>query len=103
MDLAKSWDVSDDGRQWIFHLRNDIYWSDGIPLTAGDFEFAWKRNLHPDRRRNPAKLLYDVTCAESYHQGRHSDPSLIGIKALDERTLEITLESGSAYFLYLLA
>jgi oligopeptide transport system substrate-binding protein len=102
-DLATSWEISEEGRRWLFHLRDDVNWSDGVPITAGDFEFAWKRNLLPNRGRNPAQLLYDVIGAESYHQGRNTDPSSIGVKALDERTFEIRLEKGSAYFLYILA
>ena len=45
--LAKNWDISDDGREYTFHLRPDLKWSNGEPLTAYDFEYAWKRVLDP--------------------------------------------------------
>jgi ABC-type oligopeptide transport system substrate-binding subunit/class 3 adenylate cyclase len=101
--LAESWEISDDGGRIVFHLRDQLYWSDGNPLTANDVEFAWKRNLRPEMFRNPAELLYVVKGAENYHRGDTSDPDTIKVHAVDERTLEVEIEKGCGYFLYIMA
>ncbi len=102
-NVARSWEVLDRGRRYIFHLRDDVYWSDGRPVTAADFEFAWKRVLHPESGHYPAELLFDIRAAEDYYEGRITDPDLIGIQTVDDRTLHIELEGPAGYFLHLLA
>ena len=49
--MARSWEILDGGRTYVFHLREGVFWSDGVPVTAHDFEYAWKRVLNPDTQR----------------------------------------------------
>jgi ABC-type oligopeptide transport system substrate-binding subunit/class 3 adenylate cyclase len=100
-DLARSWEVLADGRQVRFQLRDGLCWSDGVPLTAADFEFAWKRALDPRTAAPNALLLYDLKGARDYHQGR-SGPETVGVRALDDHTLLVELEEPIGYFLHLL-
>jgi oligopeptide transport system substrate-binding protein len=100
-DVASSWDVLDDGTRYIFHLRDDVTWSDGHPVTAIDFEYAFKRVLSPDdagRSGAMARTLYDIRGAEAYHSGRVATADAVGVRAVDGLTLEITLEAPSGYF-----
>lgn len=102
-DVAKSWEVLEGGRKYIFHLREDVYWTDGVKLTAGDFEFAWKFSLDPARRWRPVILRYDIKGAKAYYEGEITDPNLVGVRALDDFTLSVDLEGPTSYFPYLLA
>jgi ABC-type oligopeptide transport system substrate-binding subunit/class 3 adenylate cyclase len=101
-DVAASWELSDGGREYTFHLRDDARWSDGVPVTAQDFEYAWKRVLDPVSGSRAASLLYDVEGARDFNRGLVSDPDGVGIRALDELTLEVQLEGPTGYFLHLL-
>jgi ABC-type oligopeptide transport system substrate-binding subunit/DNA-binding SARP family transcriptional activator len=101
-DLARKWEILEGGRTYLFHLRDDARWSDGRPVTAGDFGYAWKRALDPATRAPDALLLYDVRGAKAYHQGEMSDPDAVGVRALDEGTLVVELEGPSGHFLHLL-
>jgi ABC-type oligopeptide transport system substrate-binding subunit len=101
-DVARSWDVLEGGRKYVFHLRDDVRWSDGIPVTARDFEYAWKRVLDPATVAPTAYLLYDIRGARAFHRGDTSDPDQIGVQAVDERTLTVELERPTGYFLQLL-
>jgi len=101
-DVAHSWEVLDGGRKYVFHIRDDVRWSDGVPVTAGDFEYAWKRVLDPASGSRSANLLYDVQGARAYHQGEVADPDQVGVRALDEVTLVVELEGPTGYFPYLL-
>jgi ABC-type oligopeptide transport system substrate-binding subunit len=102
-DVARSWEVLEGGRRYLFHLRDDVRWSDGAPVTAGDFEYAWKRALDPATGSPVASLLYDVKGARAFHRGDASDPDRVGVRALDEVTLVVELEGPTGYFLQLLA
>lgn len=102
-DIARSWEISEGGRQYIFHLREDVFWTDGVPVTAGDFEYTWKRILDPASGSPNAGLLYDIKGAGAFHQGEESDSGSIGVQAPDDRTLLIELERPTGYFLSLLA
>jgi|GEM_PF-374546 len=102
-DCAASWEVLDDGLRYIFHLRDDIRWSDGVAVSAQDFEFAWKRVLAPESDSPLAGLLYPIKGALPFHSGQVTDPTSLGVRALDEHTLEATLEQPTSYFLYLAA
>jgi ABC-type oligopeptide transport system substrate-binding subunit len=102
-DVAQGWDTLDGGRKYLFHLRDDICWSDGVPVTAGDFEFAWKRVLDPATGSPYASSLYDIKGARAFHQGETLDPGSVGIQARDKLTLVVELESPVAYFLQLAA
>jgi ABC-type oligopeptide transport system substrate-binding subunit/class 3 adenylate cyclase len=102
-DLAQSWRVLKGGKQYVFRLREDVLWSDGRPVTAGDFEYAWKRVLDPAHMMPLASLLDDIKGARDFRQGKVSDPGSVGVKALDEVTLVVDLEGPTGYFLHLLA
>jgi ABC-type oligopeptide transport system substrate-binding subunit/class 3 adenylate cyclase len=102
-DVARTWEVCEGGRKYVFHLRDDVRWSDGAPVTAGDFEYAWKRVLHPATGSPNVSLLYDIKGARVFHQGELSDLDQVGLRALDELTLVVELEEPTAYFLHLLA
>ncbi len=102
-NLARSWDVLESGRRYIFYLREDALWSDGKPVTAYDFEFAWKRALTPSSLSYPAILLFDVIGAEDYYHGLASDPDQVGVRATDEHSLMVDLVDPVGYFLQILA
>ena len=102
-DIAKSWEISEGGQKYVFHLRKDVRWSDGVPVTAGDFEYAWKRTLNPAIGSPNATLLYDIKGARAFHQGEGFDPANLGVQALDDYTLMVELEGPTGYFLSLLA
>jgi len=102
-DVAQSWEVLESGKRYVFHLREDMLWSDGRPVTAGDFEYAWKRVLDPIVGMPLASLLDDIKGARAFRQGQVSDPDSVGVKALDDVTLAVDLEGPTGYFLHLLA
>lgn len=103
-DVARSWDVLEGGKKYIFHLRQDVRWSDGTAVTAGDFEYAWKRVLDPATGAMfAAILLHDIRGARSYHRGETTDADSIGVRAINDTTLEVELEVPAAYFIQLLA
>ncbi len=99
--VAERWEKSDDNRRFRFHLRPDARWSDGRPVTAGDFEYAWKRALSPRTASRAAGTLYALKNAEAYRLGKLSDPTLVGVRATDDRTLDVELERPTPYFLEL--
>ena len=101
-DGAQSWEISEGGRRYLFRLHDDIIWSDGVPLTAGDFEFAWKRVLDPAIESPLASLLYDVAGARAFHEGRCRKEE-VAVRAIDELTLEVDLEAPAGHFLQILA
>lgn len=97
--LAESWQISDDGKTYTFKLREGIKWTDGKPLRSKDFEYSWKRLLDPKTAADYAYFLYDVTGAEEFNNGKITDPGSIGIKSIDDNTLEVTLKRPASYFL----
>ncbi|MGD2158128.1 MAG: ABC transporter substrate-binding protein, partial [Anaerolineales bacterium] len=101
-DAAQRWEVLDGGRRYIFHLREDATWSDGVPVTAEDFEFAWKRVLDPASGADAEVINYfqHIKNALPFHEGKLSDSSAVGIHSRDDFTLEIELENPSGTFLY---
>jgi oligopeptide transport system substrate-binding protein len=99
---AEKWDISPDGLKYVFYLRANAKWSNGDPVTANDFEFAWKRALNPDFASENAYMLFPIKNAQAYSE-RKLGSDAVGIKALNEHTLEITLEKPTAYFLSLTA
>jgi oligopeptide transport system substrate-binding protein len=98
---AESWDVSPDGKRYVFHLRKDAKWSDGKPLLADDFKYSWIRLLTPGTAGPYAFFLYDVVNALDYNKGKIKDPNLVGISCPDEHTLEVHLQKPAAYFVNL--
>lgn len=94
---AASWDVSPDGLTYTFHLRPGLQWSDGTPLTAGDFVFAWRRALDPAFAAEYAYLLYPLKNAAAFNAGTLTDPAQLGFVATDDHTLRLTLERPTPY------
>jgi ABC-type oligopeptide transport system substrate-binding subunit len=101
--VAQTWEVLDGGRRYYFHLRADGRWSDGTPVTAGDFACAWLRVLDPRLGSPSASLLYDIQGARAWHRDELADPGGVGIRAVDEGTLVVELEEPVSYFPHLLA
>jgi len=100
--VAKSWDISADGKHYVFHLRKDAKWSDGKPVTAKNFEYAWKRALAPETASDYAYQLYYLKNGEAYN-GSKVAADQVGVKAVDDYTLNVDLENSTPYFLSLLA
>ncbi|MEK9199944.1 peptide ABC transporter substrate-binding protein [Lysinibacillus halotolerans] len=98
---AEKIDVSDDQLTYTFTLK-DAKWSNGDPVTAEDFEYAWKFALDPKNASEYASILYPIKGAQAYNLGEGSVEDL-GIKVVDEKTLEVTLENPTPYFLELTA
>ena len=94
---AERWDVSPDGLQYTFHLRPNLQWSNGEPLTATDFLLAWQRTLAPALGAEYAYLLFPVKNAAAFNAGRLTDPAALGFAAPDARTLVITLERPTPF------
>ena len=96
--IAKDWEVSSDGLRYRFYLRGDVFWTDGVRVTAHDFEYAWKRLLNPATASEYAYFLYDVVNAAEYNSGVVKDPALVGVRALDDHTLWVDLKRPAVYF-----
>ncbi len=99
--LAKSMKVSKDHKVYTVKLR-DAKWSNGDPVTAGDFEYEWKRVLDPKTGSPFAFYLYYLKGAEDYNKGKGSADN-VGVKAVDDKTLKIELKSPTGFFKKLLA
>ncbi|GAA0798768.1 peptide ABC transporter substrate-binding protein [Faecalicatena orotica] len=98
---AESYEVNDDSTVWTFHLRKDAGWSDGTPVTADDFINTMVRSLDPKSGNGYANYLYPIKNAEAIYNGE-ADADSLGVKAVDDNTLEFTLEKPCVYFLDLL-
>ncbi|HMA10340.1 MAG TPA: peptide ABC transporter substrate-binding protein [Steroidobacteraceae bacterium] len=99
--VASGWDVSDQGLTWRFHLRPEARWSNGDPVRARDFVYAWRRIMDPATGSVNRAQLTPIAGAEAIQAG--SEPlTALGVRALDDRTLEVRLASPTPYFLYLL-
>ncbi|MFZ4681120.1 MAG: peptide ABC transporter substrate-binding protein [Terrimicrobiaceae bacterium] len=101
--MAESWTISDDKKTYTFTLRADARWSDGRPLTPHDFVASWKRTLLPETAASYNYQLFPVKNAAAFADGKITDFTKVGVKALDDRTLEVTLENPTPYFLDLCA
>ncbi len=98
---AESWTISDDGTVYTFKLRGDAVWSNGDPVTAEDFVYSFRRLEDPATGAEYASMLYVVKNGEEVNTGA-AKPEEIGVKAVDEKTLEVTLKSPTPYFLEML-
>lgn len=127
--VAESWKLSDDGLTWTFHLRDDSRWSNGDPVTAGDFVYSWRRALMPGTAADYSNFFHAIDGAKEFFEWRVArikeytesenkspeaarallDESLarfdetVGLEAVDEKTLRVTLEKPLTYFLDLCA
>ncbi len=97
--VAQSWELSADARTYTFHLRDDARWSNGDPVTAHDFAYAWRRILSPALGADYAYLLHCIEGAQAFNNGELSDFGEVGVNVLDDRTLQVTLENPTPYFL----
>ncbi|MDM5188121.1 peptide ABC transporter substrate-binding protein [Bacillus sp. DX4.1] len=100
--VAKSFDKSEDGKTYTFHLRKDAKWSNGDAVTAHDFVYAWRRAVNPNTTSQYAYMLFHMKNAEEINKGALPIDQL-GVKAVDDDTLEIQLEQPIPYLLHLLA
>jgi oligopeptide transport system substrate-binding protein len=100
--VASSWESSTDGRSWIFHLRPEARWSNGAPVTAADFVYAWRREVDPKTGAQNAEGLAPIENALDIATGR-KPPASLGVAALDARTLRVQLNTPTPYLLDLLA
>ncbi len=100
--VAEKWEVSDDGKIYTFHLRQDARWSNGDSVTAGDFVYAWRRLVDPNTASDYAFMLDIVANGEQIRKGEEKDFSKLGVVAVDDRTLQVTLNNATPYFLGLL-
>ena len=107
-ELATEWTVSDDGLVWTFKMRKDAVWvhydpatkkfTKQRPVTAHDVEYGVKRTLNPETASDYAYVLYIIKNAEAYNSGEITDPAEVGVKALDDWTVQFTLEQPAGYF-----
>jgi len=97
--LAERWEISDDGLRYIFHLREGLTWSDGTPLTARDVEFGIKRVLDPERPGSSVAIYFVLEQGEETYLGTNTDWDAVGVRALDDRTVEFRLIAPAPYFL----
>ena len=103
-DLAESWDISDDGLVYTFHIRDGVNWSNGTPVTANDFVYGWKRLDDPDLASEYAFILetIGVKNAGPAYRGEVSMDEL-GVEATDDKTFVVTLEQPCGFLLGLMA
>ena len=93
---AETVDISDDKLVYTFHLREDATWSNGDPVVATDYEFAWQQALNPEVASDYAYMLYFIHNAEPYFNGE-VEWSEVGVKVIDDYTLEVTLDNPLPY------
>jgi oligopeptide transport system substrate-binding protein len=99
--IASGWSISRDGLSYVFHLRDDLYWSNGEPLVAKDFVYSLKRALSPKLGNPWVSFYFGVRNAEAYFKKKIDNFHDVGIRAADDFTLEINLEKSIPYFLEL--
>jgi oligopeptide transport system substrate-binding protein len=99
--IAENWDISEDGKTYTFYLR-DAEWNNGDPITAHDFEWSWKRALAPETAAEYAYQLWYIKNAQAYTEG-NATADEVGVKAIDDHTLQVELIAPTGYFLSLCA
>jgi len=100
--VAERWEFSDEGRVITFFLNPNARWSNGEQVTADDYVWSWDRALHPNTGNLYAYMLYPVANAEAYAKGEITDFSAVGVKALNDTTLQVTLNTPTPYFIQLM-
>ncbi|NQZ02158.1 MAG: peptide ABC transporter substrate-binding protein [Bdellovibrionales bacterium] len=100
--LAMEWTANKDASEWTFKLREGVKWTDGKPFTAQHVVDGWKRLLEPATASEYAYFLYSVDNAKAFNEGKIKDFSQVGVKAIDDQTLKVTLNQPKSYFPYLL-
>ena len=97
--LAERWEIAEDGLRYVFHLREGLRWSDGQPLTARDVEFGIKRILDPKSPGSSVSIYFALENGQDYYLGHNRDADRIGVRALDDRTVEFRLVAPAPYFM----
>jgi oligopeptide transport system substrate-binding protein len=100
--VAAAWEVTADGRRWVFHLRPEARWSNGEPVTAADFIYAWRRQVDPKTGSEYAQALAPIVGALAIASGQ-APPASLGVDAPDPLTVRIALNAPTPYLLFLLA
>lgn len=100
--VAESWDISEDGLTYTFHLRETARWSNGDPLTAEDFHWSWQRALLPALGNLYNYMFFPIVNAEAFANGDITDFSQVGISVLDTHTLQVRLRAPAPYLLQLM-
>lgn len=101
--VAEKWDISDDGTVYTFYFNKNAKWSNGDPVTAKDFVYSWEKVLRPEVASPLGSNLFFIKNGAAYNEGSLKDSSQLGVKAVDEYTLEVTLEKPTSFFLGLTA
>jgi oligopeptide transport system substrate-binding protein len=97
--LAERWDISPDGTIYTFHLRTNLQWSTGEPITSDDVVYSWLRELNPATASDYAGQLYYVKNGEAFNTGKITNAALVGIHALDKFTVRVELNHPTSFFL----
>jgi ABC-type oligopeptide transport system substrate-binding subunit/class 3 adenylate cyclase len=97
--LADRWEIADDGLRYVFYLRSGLAWSDGTPLTAHDVEFGIKRVLDPHSPGSSVAIYFVLENGQDYYLGRNNDAERIGVRAIDDHTVEFRLVAPAPYFM----
>jgi oligopeptide transport system substrate-binding protein len=100
-NLARSWDVSADGKTVTYHLRSDGRWTNGDPVTAADFEYSWKRTLSPELGADYAYQFFGIVGAQEYNSCKSNCAALrdqVGVRAVNDSTLRVQLTSRQPWF-----
>ncbi len=100
--VAERWAISEDGRVYTFYINPEAKWSNGEAMTASDYVWSWNRALHPDTGSLYAYMLYPIVNSEAYSKHEITDFGKVGVKALDDLTLQVTLNEPTPYFLQLM-
>ena len=100
--VAQSWDISEDGRVITFHINPRAMWSNGESMTAADYVWSWQRLLSPALGSEYAYMLYPVKNARDFNKGAITDFAEVGVTALDDLTLQVTLDERTPYFIQLM-
>ena len=100
--IAEKWEISEDGFTYIFHLRTNAKWSDGMPVTSKDFQYSWRRAIDPGTRASYSYMMEIIKNARKINLGLMNITNL-AVDVIDDYTLKVVLETPSPYFLDFLA
>jgi oligopeptide transport system substrate-binding protein len=101
--MAERWDISADKLVYTFHIRHNALWSNGDPVTAHDFADSWQRALAPETASPYSSQLYFIKNGQPFNEGKIKDFSQVGVRVIDDYTLQVTLENPTPFFLELCA
>ncbi len=96
--MAERWDPNEDYSQWTFIIRDDAVWNNGDPVLASDFVYSWQRMLSPLFGAKYADMLYVILNGEQFHKGQIENFDRVGVKAINDKTLQVTLVGPTPHF-----